>query len=206
MLVMRRIAGFVFGFVALVSVVFVISVSLDPTVASAENPSDILAELADDGVYVAARRTAEVDPTLLLPVIERARVEGLSMYVLWPIEPQPTTSAFARRVQEAADVDVVLVFGPDGSLGSYVSEDYEEDAVRATNAARGLDEPATAADAFLTGLLEDPERDRPAIVNDLVRWIAILLGVLVAGAIGEQSIRQYKKSRQRQALEGANQG
>lgn len=203
---MRRIAGFVFGFVALVSVVFVISVSLDPTVASAENPSDILAELADDGVYVAARRTAEVDPTLLLPVIERARVEGLSMYVLWPIEPQPTTSAFARRVQEAADVDVVLVFGPDGSLGSYVSEDYEEDAVRATNAARGLDEPATAADAFLTGLLEDPERDRPAIVNDLVRWIAILLGVLVAGAIGEQSIRQYKKSRQRQALEGANQG
>ena len=206
MLVVRRIAGFVFGFVALVSVVFVSSVSLDLTFASAENPNDILADLADDGVYVAARRTAEVDPALLLPVIERARVEGLSMYVLWPIEPQPTTSAFARRIQEAADVDVVLVFGPDGSLGSFVSEDYEDDAVRATNAARGLDAPVAVADAYLTGLLVEPERDRPVIVNDLVRWIAILLGVLVAGAVGEQAIRQYKKSRQRQALEGANRG
>jgi phage gp36-like protein len=203
---MRRIAGLLIGFVALVSAVFLVVVSIDLQEASAENPSDVVPDLADDGVYVAPRRAAEVDPTAFLPVIERARIEGLSMYVLWPEEPQPNTGAFARRVQEATEVDVVLVFGPDGSRGNFVSEEYEEAAIRATSAARAFTEPVAEADAFLTGLLEEPVRDRPAIINDLVRWIAILLGVLVAGAVGEQAIRQYKKARQRQALRASREG
>jgi hypothetical protein len=65
--------------------------------------------------------------------------------------------------------------------------------------------PSAKADAFLTGLLEEPVRERPAIINTLVRWIAILLAALVAAAIGEQMIRQYKRSRKRQAFEATRQ-
>ncbi len=197
---MRRIAEFVFGFVAVVAAALLCAVFVMLRPAMAENPSDVVAELADDGVYVAPRRAAEVEAVLFLPVVERARSEGVTMNVLWPEDPQPSTGAFARRMQEATSVDVVLVFGPDGSLGAFVSEDYEDSEIRAMSAARELSDPVAMSDAFLGGLLEEPVRERPAIVNDLVRWIAILVGVLVAGAVGEQAIRQYKRSRQRQAL------
>ncbi len=169
--------------------------------AAAENPGDILPELADDGVYIASSRSSEADPGMFLLVIEQARADGVSMAVLWPDDPQPNTGAFARRIQEASMLDVVLVFGPDGVLGSFVSEDYEEGSIRASAAARASAEPATRASAYLTGLLEEPVRERPAIVNDLVRWVVILLAALVAGAVGEQMIRQFKKSRKRQRLQ-----
>ena len=176
-----------------------------PTAASAENPIDVMADLVDDGVYVAPNRSSDADPSAVIPVIERARAEGLTMSVLWPSQPQPTTSAFARRVQEAGEMDVVLVFGPEGDLGSFVADDYEDGAIRAVNAAREAVSPGAKADAFLTGLLEEPVRERPDIINSLVRWIAILLAALVAAAVGEQMIRQYKRSRKRQAFEAAQQ-
>ncbi len=175
------------------------------TAASAENPVDVLPDLTDDGVYVASSRVGDADPSAVIPVIQRAQAEGLTMSILWPSEPQPTTSAFARRVQEAGESDVVLVFGPEGDFGSFVAEDYEDGSIRAVNAARAAVSPAAKADAFLTGLLEEPVRERPAIINSLVRWIAILLGALVAAAVGEQMIRQYKRSRKRQAFEAAQQ-
>ncbi len=172
---------------------------------SAENPVDVMPELVDDGVYIASSRAGDADPSSVIPVIQRAQTAGLTMSVLWPSEPQPTTSAFARRVQEAGELDVVLVFGPEGEFGSFVAEDYEDGAIRAVNAAREAVSPSAKADAFLTGLLEDPVRERPAIINSLVRWIAILLAALVAAAVGEQMIRQYKRSRKRQAFEAAQQ-
>lgn len=175
-----------------------------PFAASAvviENPSELQADLSDDAVYIAPRRAGQVDPGPVLPVIERARAEGLTMYVLWPDDPQPNTGAFARRIQELYEVDVVLVFGPEDQFGSFVSEDYEDGAVRALSAARQAEGPGAVVDAYLTGLLEEPERERPAIVNTLVRWIAILVAVLVAAAVGEQMIRQYRRARQRRALD-----
>lgn len=172
-----------------------------PGVARAENPADIQSELADDGVYIAPSRSAEIDAGVVLPTIERARTRGVTMQIAWPEEPQPNTSAFARRLQEFNGVDVVLVFGPDGELGSFVSEDYEDGAVRAINAARLAGGPRAQADAFLTGLLEEPVRERPAIINTMVRWIALLVGALVIGAVGEQMIRQYRRGRQKRQLE-----
>ena len=189
--------GLVVAFFALA----VTPVALTVTPAAAENPGDLLPELADDGVYIASSRSSEADPGMFLPVIERARADGVSMAVLWPDNPQPNTGAFARRIQEASLIDVVLVFGPDGAFGSFVSEDYEEASIRASAAARVSAEPTTQASAYLTGLLEEPVRERPAIVNELVRWIVILLVALVAGAVGEQMIRQFKKSRQRRKLQ-----
>lgn len=175
------------------------------TAVSAENPVDVVSELADDGVYIASSRAGDADPSAVILVIQRAQAEGLTMGILWPSEPQPTTSAFARRVQEAGEMDVVLVFGPDGEFGSFVAEDYEDGSIRAVNAARAAVSPSAKADAFLTGLLEEPVRERPAIINSLVRWIAILLAALVVAAVGEQMIRQYKRSRKRQAFEAAQQ-
>lgn len=168
--------------------------------ARAENPSDLQADLADDGVYIAPARAADADPDAVLPVIERAQAEGITMQVVWPSDPQPNTGAFARRVQELNQVDVVLVFGPDDELGSFVAEDFDDGAVRAINAARQASGPGPQAEAFLTGLLEEPTRERPAIINTLVSWIVILLVVLVAAAVGEQMIRQYRRSRQRRLL------
>jgi len=174
--------------------------ALSASAAFAENPIDIVAELADDGVFIAPSRSTEADPGMFIPVIERARADGVTMAVVWPEDPQPNTGAFARRVQEASLADVVLVFGPDDTFGSFVSEDYEEDSIRASAAARSVSEPSARASAYLTGLLEEPVRERPAIVNQLVRWIIILLAVLVAGAVGEQMIRKFKKSRKLQKL------
>jgi len=169
--------------------------------AGAENPGDLQADLTDDGVYVAPGRANDVDPGAVLATIERARAEGVSMQVLWPDDPHPNTGAFARRIQEFNEVDVVLVFGPEDQLGSHVAEDFEDGSIRAFNAARSADTPSAKADAYLTGLLEEPVRERPAIINTLVRWIAILIAVLVAGAVGEQMIRQYRRSRKRRLLE-----
>lgn len=197
---MMRIAAIVIRLTAAASAV-VLAALVAASAAAAENPSELQTELADDGVYVAPVFLGDVDGGSVLPVVERARAEGLSMYVLWPQDPQPNTDAFARRVQEMYQVDVVLVFGPEGQVGSYVSEDYEAESIRAVTATRDTDDPASTADAYLTGLLEEPERERPAIVNRLVRWIAIMVGALVAAAVGEQMIRQYKRSRQRRELE-----
>lgn len=194
------IAAVVFRLTAAASVV-VLAGLVAASPAAAENPSELQADLADDGVYIAPARAGDIDGGTVLPVVERARTEGLSMYVLWPNDPQPNTDAFARRIQEQYQVDVVLVFGPEGQLGSFVSEDYEAESIRAVAAARDTDDPAATADAYLTGLLEEPDRERPAIVNRLVRWIAIMVGALVAAAVGEQMIRQYKRSRQRRQLE-----
>lgn len=168
--------------------------------SAAENPGDVLPELADDGVYVASSRSGEADAASFVPVIEQARADGVSLGVVWPADPQPNTSAFARRIQEASMLDVVLVFGPDGDFGSFVSEDYQEGSIRAAAAARPIADPVSRVDAYMTGLLEEPVRERPAIVNDLVRWIVILLVALVIAAVGEQMIRQFKKSRKRKKL------
>ncbi len=198
---MRRVAEVVVAGSVLLLAVF----GLLAAPAAAEHPSEVVAELADDGVYVAPGRVADADPDGVTPVISQAQADGVSMGVVWPDDPQPNTAAFARRVQEAGDLDVVLVFGPDGAFGSFVAEDYEDDAIRAANAARDAATPAGKAEAFLTGLLEEPVRERPEIINTLVRWIAILLAALVAGAIGEQMIRQYKRNRKRQAFEASRQ-
>lgn len=169
--------------------------------AAAEAPSDVATELADDGVYVSPRRTSEAEPGAYLPVIQDARVLGLTMGIVWPHDPQPNTGAFARRVQELTELDVVLVFGPDGVVGAHVSEDYDEDAVRALSAARAQTNPVEQAEAYLTGLTEEPVREQPAIVGELVRWIVILLVALVVAAVCEQMIRQFKRSRKRRAFE-----
>ena len=178
--------------------------ALTATPAVAENPSDLIPELADDGVYIAPSRSSEADAGMFITVVERARADGVTLAVVWPEDPQPNTGAFARRVQEASFADVVLVFGPEDTFGSFVAEDYEEGSIRASAAARLVDEPVAKTSAYLTGLLEEPVRERPAIVNELVRWIVLLLAALVVAAVGEQMIRKFKKSRKLQKLRAQN--
>jgi len=202
---MRRVARVVIGLFGPLLAMFVFVDPFSPSVAGAENPTDVQAELADDGIYVAPGRTNDVDTGAVLATIERARAEGVSMQVLWPDEPQPNAGAFARRVQELNNADVVLVFGPEGELGSHVAEDYEDGSIRAFNAARDATGAPAKADAYLTGLLEEPVRERPEIISTLVRWIAILIALLVAGAVGEQMIRKYKRSRKQRMFEEASQ-
>ncbi len=72
------------GLVVALFALAVTPVALTAPPAAAENPGDILEELADDGVYIAPSRSSEADPGMFLPVIEQARAEGVSMAVLWP--------------------------------------------------------------------------------------------------------------------------
>lgn len=192
----RCLAGLMVALTGSLMAVF----ALAATPVGAESPFEIVGELVDDGVYIAPGRTSDAEPAMFVAVIEQARADGVSLAVVWPDDPQPNTGAFARRVQEASMADVVLVFGPEDTFGSFVAEDYEERAIRASAAARAVDEPAEKASAYLTGLLEEPVRERPAIINELVRWIVLLLAALVVGAVGEQMIRAFKKSRKRQKL------
>lgn len=185
--------------VAVLAVVAVVSLLAPP--AAAEAPSDVAVELADDGVYISPRRSSEAEPGAYAPVVQDARVQGLTVGIVWPHDPQPNTGAFARRVQEITELDVVLVFGPDDVLGAHVSEDYEDGAVRALSAARAESSPVEQAEAYLVGLTDEPVREQPAIIGELVRWIAILLAALVVAAVCEQMIRQFKRLRKRRALE-----
>ncbi len=186
--------------------VFVITLSaLVAAPAAAETPSEVVAETTGDGIYIANTRRNAFDVSMFQPTVDAAAREGIRMIVAVPFDPVPTTTAFARRIREASDADVALVFGPDGVLGADVSEDYEDDEVRALSAARERTTPEGQAEAFLVGLTTEPVRERPEIIDTVVRWIVILLVVLIAAALLEQGVRQAKRARRRYLLRRARQ-
>jgi len=179
----------------------IVAVAFVAAPVSAENPGDLLPEIADDGIYIAPSRSSEAAPSDFVAVIEEARGDGVQMAVLYPEDPQPNTGAFARRMQEASGLDVVVVFGPEGAFGSFVSEDFGDGAIRAAAAARELSEPTAKVEAFVTGLLEEPVRERPEIIDELVRWIIILMALLVTGAMAEQLLRRLRRQRKLRRLQ-----
>ncbi len=169
----------------------------------AEQPSLIVAETADDGTYVAASRQATFNESMFVEVIARARSMGISLIVVVPDEAEPSTTAFALRSREAADVDVAIVFGPDELFAADVADEYEETGARALNAAREANTPTDKIDVFLTDLTTEPERLRPAMVNRVVRWVVTLLLILLGAALLDALWRQARKSRRRVKLQQA---
>jgi len=150
--------------------------------AQAETPAAVVMELDVDGVFIARSRSAEHDEQAMRQSIERARAMGLRVVVAAPVDPQPSPLAFARRILEASDADVALVYPPEGGLETFVIDDFESAQFRALAAARSKSGDAAAIDAFVEELVAEPAQPVPEIVRRLVlimMALAIILAVLV---------------------------
>ena len=168
--------------------------------ASAETPTRVVEDTSIDGVYIAPSRKPDFDKAVFLEAVAAANEMGITLIVVVPFEAQPSTTAFALRTRQAADVDVAIVFGPDGVFAADVSEDYEDVAIRALNAARVESTPQAQVDTFMVDLTTEPERSRPEMIDTVVRWAILLTAGLLAAASLEWLLRQAKKARRRATL------
>ncbi len=162
------------------------------TAVSAESPTDTVASLVS-GVYVAPGR--DIDPAGLAAVVEEARLSGLRLVIVAPLEPLPTTDAFAKRIRQAAEVDAVLVFGPEGDVEASVTDDFSDGFARAEAAARTqVATPTVAAQAFLTELQTEPPGGLPDMVDELVK-ASVGLVVLIGLATGAEIMLRSRRAK-----------
>jgi hypothetical protein len=171
------------------------SVLLGPSPVEAESPLVVAEELAVDGVYIAPSRS-EIDEAAIAESIRQARARGLRLVVVAPVDPQPSSEAFARRVLEASDADAALVFPTEGGLDGHVIDELESASLRALSAGRAASTPPAAVDAFTEELLTEPERSLPPIIGQVVRWV-LVLAILLAGAVAIEQLlrRMFPKKR-----------
>ncbi len=155
-------------------------ISLAP-VALAESPLDVAEELADDGVFVARART-DIDEESLASAIQQARFDGLRIVAVAPIDPQPSGSAFARRIQEVVDADAALVFLEEEPLETFVVDELSGGHIRAQQRARAVNDPGRAVLTFAQELTAEREPSRPALIRQLM-LLALLLAAVVGAAM-----------------------
>ena len=176
----RLLAG-----IAIVIVVFTTIVAP----VSAESPTKVAEELSIDGVFVAPGRDDIVEADLVASV-DRAQALGLRLVVVAPADPQPNSEAFARRIQEAADVDAAIVFPPDGGFEAHSVDEFKSNRLRAVSAARSKANPLAAVDAYYNELLVEPERGLPPIIRQLTLIVLLLAVVLAAVVVLDQVLRR----------------
>ncbi len=157
--------------------------------AGAESPIVVGGELAVDGVFVAPERP-EVSESQLVESVKQARALGLRLVVVVPNDPQPDPKAFARRILEASDADVALVFPPDGGLEANVVDEFASVGLRALTAARSKSNPVVATDTFTQELLAEPSRSIPPVVSRTVLGVVVLAVILAAVVMLEQGLRR----------------
>lgn len=181
--------------IRLVPLVLVAGLGLAATPAGAESPQLVADEVAVDGVFVAPGRTDLMEEELVT-VVQQARARGLRLIVVAPLDPAPDAAAFARRVQEASDVDAAIVFPLEGGVEAHVIDDLELAHLRALGAARSKASPVDAVEAYTAELLAEPIREMPAVVNQLVTVVVLLALILAAAVAVEQFLRRLRHSGQ----------
>lgn len=184
--------------VSTVLVIAVLSCLLMVPTAGAQSPTTVI-DNASNGVFVSPVRSRDVDSAGLAAVVADAQSQGIAMLVVVPSDPQPSASAFALRVLQASDLDVILVFGPEGPMSAAVSEDYRDGYPRAQKVGRAAEDEITAAQQFLVELTNEPPGGLPDIVGDLL-LAAVVLTVVVGIATGvEVAIRRDRHQRRTRA-------
>ncbi len=174
------------------SVSLAIVIGTGSPAASAESPDEVAEVAADDGVFIGVGRGNDVDEDALIRAVEDARSAGLELVAVVPADPQPTASAFARRVQEAMEVDAALVFPPDGRLETFAIDDLSAARARATARARDVSEPAQAVEAFAAELNSDGGTERAPIVGRIIAALLVFL-LIVGGVVAvEQKIKRKR--------------
>lgn len=167
--------------------------------AAAESPKEVAEELAIDGVYVAPGRD-DIDEDRLVSSLQEARARGLRLVVTAPNDPQPSASAFARRVLEASDADASIVFPIEGPPEIEVIDEFESASFRALDAARSKATPEAAVEVFAEELLSEPVRSVPPIVRQVV-IVVVLLAVLLTGVVAiEQFSGRSKRGEAKERL------
>ncbi|MFV0260414.1 MAG: DUF6676 family protein [Acidimicrobiales bacterium] len=159
--------------------------------AAAEAPSALVGDLAADGVYIAPERT-DLEEGPLVAAVNEARAGGVELVVVAPLDPEPDPRAFARRVQEATDVDAAMIFTDDGQIAAYATDDLKNGNTRALAAAAAAPDPAAAVTAYETELLTEPSGGFLGVVITVVVLIGVLVAALVAAVILEQRLRQAR--------------
>ncbi len=163
--------------------------------AAAESPSRVAEQVADDGVFIGFGRSAGFDEQALANAVAAAAIDDLTIVVVAPVDPQPTTRAFARRIQELTEVDVAIVFPPEGPMEAYASDVWSTTRPRALEEARQLNVPSQAVDVFVEELLSDGGRGRPPIVGQIIRAL-VLFVLAIAAVLGiEAALARAKSSR-----------
>ncbi len=170
--------------------------------AAAETPTEVIAGLADDGVFVAPTAT-QVDPAVvpeLAGVVASARGIGINLVIVAPVDPQPDAESFSLRVLQAAAADAVLmadavlVVSPEGELEASVVDDYTDFVVPALEAARQAPTPQAAGEAFVARLDQEPDRSLPGTVRTIVTVVALMLAVLGIAVVLERIVRRRRPS------------
>lgn len=170
----------------LVGLISVLILGLAPSGAGAESPTAAI-EGSQNGVYVGPGRT--IDREAMAAVVSRARTMGIEMMIAVPTRPEPTASAFALRVRQAAELDVVLVVDAQGTVHGSVGDDHFDGFARAEKVARAIDDPAEAAGVFLTELTDGAPGGTPAIVGTLARWVFVFFVVVALATGAEVALR-----------------
>lgn len=169
--------------------------------AMAETPTEVIAGLADDGVFVAPNAT-QVDQAVvpaLAGVVVSARSVGINLVIVGPVDPQPDAESFSLRVLQAAEADAVLmadavlVLPPEGELEASVVDDYTDFVVPALEAARQAPTPQAAAEAFVARLDQEPDRSLPRTVQTIITVVALMLGVLGVAVVFERIVRRQRQ-------------
>lgn len=163
------------------------AVTLAPP-ASAETPTEVLEQTRDDGVFIAPGVGAH-DTEALAAVVAEARRIGLVMIIAAPADPVPTAEAFALRLRQAGDVDVALVFAPDGVIQASVTDDLAPREVPALDAARAAADPDQAAHEYLTTLVAERDDSLPGTVRRIILVVIVLVVLLVGVTVAEQFLR-----------------
>lgn len=160
----------------------VLATAIGASPASAEDPSVIAEAVSEDGVFVAPGRS-EIDEAELEAVVQNLRFQALRVVVVAPNDPQPSSAAFARRIQEATDADIAIVFPPESEdeevevrVEAFVIDDLQENHYRALQEARGFSDPARSVEAFGKEIQAEREVERPAIIGQLL-WALALMGI-----------------------------
>lgn len=176
-----------------------------PSVVAAEQPGPVVTETEDDGVYVASALAGAYDEAAWAATVAAAREQGVDLRVVAPLEPVPSLEAFALRILQAADADVVVAFDADGNLASAATEELTTARYRGDQAARDLTDPSAALDAYLTAFVSEPTRELPGLVRRLAVIVVVLVLVIGAATFVELSLRQ-RRTRRRTAEISADQG
>ncbi len=172
---------------------------VDP--ASAETPTEVVAGLADDGVFVAPA-AVQVDPSVvpeLAEIVASARAVGINLVIVAPVDPQPDAESFSLRILQAAEADVamqaeaVLVLPPEGEIEASVVDDYTDFVVPALEAARRSPSPQAAAEAFVARLDHEPDRSLPATVRSIITVVALMVAVLGLAVVAERILRGRRR-------------
>lgn len=162
--------------------------------AAAESPGEVIEGTADNGVFVALGLG---DEAVYETIVQRAADAGLDFAVVEPLAPEPDPDAFALRVLQASEHDVVALVDSSDRIWLQAAEIEDRDLFSARNAASDAATPVAALDIIVTELTTEFEPGRPEIIDQLQRAAIALVALILLGTIADQLVRRLMASRRR---------